>query len=112
MFGNLAPEHRFSYGDSVQKRAENAGQDAESVDSALRELLSEALGLPAPRVAAFTEASELFGALPEFDSMAVAAILTGIEDGFGVWIEDDEVEAEDFMTYGRLLGFTRRKVLG
>ena len=87
-------------------------KDAARVDSALRELLCEALGLPAERIADFAEGTALFGALPEFDSMAVAAILTGIEDGFGVWIEDDEVEAEDFLTYGRLLAFTQRKVLG
>ena len=46
-------------------------------DSALRALLAETLGLPATRVAAFDDATELFGALPEFDSMAVANLLTG-----------------------------------
>jgi|SRR5438067_13210394 len=95
-----------------QSRPQPPSYDAASVELALRELLRETLGLPAERVAAFADDTELFGALPEFDSMAVAAILTGIEDGFGVWIEDDEVEAEDFLTFGRLLAFTLRKVLG
>jgi acyl carrier protein len=77
-------------------------------DGALRGLLADVLGLPEERVAAFNADSELFGALPEFDSMAVANLLTGIEERFGVTIEDDEVEAEDFLTYGALLAFVER----
>jgi acyl carrier protein len=79
-----------------------------NADAALRAVLSNVLGLSAERVAAFDVGTELFGALPEFDSMAVAHLLTAIEERFGVMIEDDEVEAEDFMTYGRLLAFVER----
>jgi len=79
-----------------------------NADAALRALLSDVLGLGAERAAGFENDTELFGALPEFDSMAVAHLLTGIEERFGVMIEDDEVEAEDFMTYGRLLSFVER----
>ncbi len=61
-------------------------------------------------MAQFTDATELFGALPEFDSMAVANLLTEMEERLEFLIEDDEVEAEDFMTYGRLLHFVRRKL--
>ncbi len=78
---------------------------------ALRGLLADVLGLPESRVAGFTGATELFGALPELDSMAVATLLTEMEERLGVTIEDDEVEAEDFMTYGRLLAFVRRKIV-
>jgi acyl carrier protein len=78
------------------------------VDGALRALLADVLGLPSDRVAGFSASTHLFGALPEFDSMAVATFLTEMEDRFGVVIEDDDVEAEDFMTYGRLLAFARR----
>ena len=53
----------------------------------------------------------MFGALPEFDSMAVATLLTGIEERFAVLIEDDDVDAEDFATFGTLLAFVRRKLL-
>jgi hypothetical protein len=42
--------------------------------------------------------------------MAVANFLTEMEERIGVLIEDDDVEAEDFMTYGRLLHFVRRKI--
>ena len=79
-------------------------------DSALRALLAETLGLPAARVAAFDRETELFGALPEFDSMAVANLLTGIEEQFDVLIEDSDVEAEDFATFGTLSAFVERLV--
>ena len=81
---------------------------APDFDPALRALLAETLGLPAERVAAFDEATELFGALPEFDSMAVANLLTGIEERFAVLIEDSDVEAEDFATFGTLKAFVER----
>jgi acyl carrier protein len=78
------------------------------VNAQLRALLGETLGLPATRVAAFEPGTELFGALPEFDSMAVANLLTGIEERFSVLIEDSDVEAEDFATFGTLKAFVER----
>ncbi len=78
------------------------------IEPALRALLAATLGLPAARVAAFGPTTELFGALPEFDSMAVANLLTGIEERFAVLIEDSDVEAEDFASYGNLLTFVER----
>ena len=80
-------------------------------DATLRALLVDVLGLKAERIARFDEATALFGALPEFDSMAVATLLTGIEERFGVLIEDDDVDAEDFASFGTLLAFVRRKTL-
>ena len=53
-------------------------------------------------------ASFVTGRDAPFDSMAVANVLNGIEERFDVLIEDDDVEAEDFMTYGRLLAFVER----
>ena len=84
--------------------------DLKTVDHQLRALLADVLGLPKKRVDAFDPDTLLFGALPEFDSLAVANLLTGIEERLSVVIEDDDVEAEDFMTYGRLLAFAERKV--
>ena len=73
-----------------------------NVEATLRALLAEVLGLDAARVADVRSSRrDLFGALPEFDSMAVAALLTGIEERFAILIEDDDAEAEDFMTFGR-----------
>ncbi len=88
-----------------------AETDWTEIDATLRALLADVLGLDAVRIARFDETTELFGALPEFDSMAVATLLTGIEERFAVLIEDDDVDAEDFATYGSLLAFARRKVL-
>ena len=85
-------------------------REKDEADAALRGLLSDVLGLPASRVAEFAPSTGLFGALPEFDSMAVANLLTEMEERLGFLIEDDEIEAEDFMTYGRLLHFVRRKM--
>ena len=50
----------------------------------------------------------MLGAVPEFDSMAVATLLTGLEDRLAILIEDDDVEAEDFATFGRLLAVVQR----
>jgi acyl carrier protein len=83
-----------------------------SVEATLRALLVEVLGLAPTRVAAFDADTSLFGALPEFDSMAVATLLTGLEERLDILIEDDDVEAEDFMSFGRLLAFAERKTLG
>ena len=89
-----------------------ARDDQTTVDATLRALLTEVLGLPKKRIAAFEADTELFGALPEFDSMAVATLLTGLEEKLHILIEDDDVEAEDFMTFGRLLAFAQRKARG
>lgn len=86
--------------------------DAGEVDATLRATLTDVLGLDHDRVAAFTGSTPLFGAMPEMDSMAVAGVLTGLEERLGILIEDDEVDAELFGTYGNLLAFAERKALG
>ena len=85
--------------------------DADDVDVTLRAILIDVLGLPKERVSGFTEASPLFGALPEFDSMAVAGLLTELEERLGISIEDDEVDADMLESYGALLTFARAKAL-
>ena len=85
--------------------------DAEEVDRTLRAVLVDVLGLPAAQVARFGEATPLFGALPEFDSMAVAGLLTELEERLGILIEDHEVDADLLETYGHLLTFARAKAL-
>ena len=70
--------------------------EAHKVDATLRALLADVLGLGAERAAALTEDSGLFGELPEFDSMAVATVLTEMEDRLGILIDDDDVDGEIF----------------
>lgn len=74
----------------------------------LRELLSEVLGLAEEQVSGFADSTALFGSLPEFDSMAVANFLTALEERLGIIIEDDDVDAEDFASFGSLLAFVER----
>ena len=82
---------------------------ASDADAVLRQVLRDVLGLPADRVAAFTPETGLFGHLPELDSMAVAGLLTEVEDRLGIIIDDDEVDGEMLETYGALLAFVRAK---
>jgi acyl carrier protein len=85
--------------------------DAALVDATLRATLVDILGLSDARVAAFDDATPLFGALPELDSMAVATLLTELEDRLGINIDDDDVDVEMFETYGALLRFAQAKAL-
>lgn len=78
-------------------------------ETILRNIMADVLGLGAARAAALTSDSELFGALPEFDSMAVGIVLTELEDRLGIIIDDDEVDGELFATFGSLLAFCRAK---
>ena len=82
---------------------------AASTDRTLRAILQDVLGLSAVRVAVMTRETGLFGHLPELDSMAVAGLLTEIEDRLGIVIEDDEVDGEMLGTYGGLLDFVEAK---
>lgn len=82
------------------------------VENAVRAVLRDVLGLSAERAAAFREDTPLFGALPELDSLAVAGVLTEIEDRLGILIEDDEVDGEMLETFGALTRFAASKALG
>lgn len=82
--------------------------DREEVEATVRSLLVDVLGLDSARVARFDDETELFGALPELDSMAVATLLTEMEERLGILIEDEDVEAEDLMSFGRLVSLAER----
>ena len=88
-----------------------AMDDGQEVENTLRAVLADVLGLDPERVAGFDESTPLFGALPEFDSMAVAGLLTELEERLGILIEDHEVDADMLETFGALLTFARAKAL-
>jgi acyl carrier protein len=71
-------------------------------------VLDEVLGLKG-RAARFDDATQLLGAVPELDSMAVIGILTSLEDRFGFEIEDDEIDGSTFATVGSLVKFVQGK---
>jgi acyl carrier protein len=85
-------------------------EEQDPVDATLRGVLVDVLGLPEARGAPLGDDAALFGAMPEFDSMAVAGLLTELEDRLGIVIEDHEVDADLLETYGALLRFAREKV--
>lgn len=62
------------------------------------------------RSSSFTRATHLLGAIPELDSMAVVALITSIEERFGISIGDDEIDGQTFSTVGALSDFIGAKV--
>ena len=90
--------------------ASDLSQPAEAdTDLILRGVLADVLGLSPDRVAEFGPETGLFGHLPELDSMAVAGLLTEIEDRAGIFIDDDEVDGDMLETYGALRDFVIAK---
>ncbi|MBU2587339.1 MAG: acyl carrier protein [Alphaproteobacteria bacterium] len=84
--------------------------DEDALDQQLQTLIADVLGLDPAQAAAFDSDSGLFGHLPELDSMAVAGLLTEMEDRLGIVIEDDDVDGEMLETYGGLRAFARAKL--
>lgn len=72
-------------------------------------LLDEVLSLNG-RTAAFTADTALLGAIPELDSMAVVALITGMEERFGFIVDDDEIDGAAFATIGTLITFVEEKL--
>ena len=93
-------------------QAPNSQPDDRIIDvkAVMRALLRDVLSLPQTQVDAFDADTPLFGALPELDSMAVAGLLTEIEDRFDILIEDDDIDGETFETFGSLVAFARGKL--
>lgn len=46
--------------------------------------------------------TELFGAIAEFDSMAIVTIIGEIEDQFDITFDDDDISAENFSSVASL----------
>jgi acyl carrier protein len=85
-------------------------QSRGEIEDRVRAVLADVLGLAPERVAAFRADTPLFGALPELDSMAVAGVLTELEDQLGIVIDDDEVDGDMLETFGALAGFAAGKL--
>ncbi|WP_342029191.1 acyl carrier protein [Sphingomonas sp. CFBP 13720] len=81
------------------------------IEDTVRAVLRDILGLSVDRAAAFDATTPLFGALPELDSMAVAGVLTELEDRLGILIEDDDIDGETMETFGSLVQFASGKAL-
>jgi len=79
------------------------------MDQRLRRILADVLALSPAVVAGFTANTGLFGHLPALDSMAVAHLLTEMEDRLHITVEDNEVDGELLDTYGHLLAYAHTK---
>jgi acyl carrier protein len=58
-------------------------------------VLAELLGGDSER---YTPETELFGSLPELDSLALVELITVIEERFGFELDEDDITAEVFGT--------------
>lgn len=62
------------------------------------------------KVNGFTAETRLLGELPELDSMAVLTVIMGLEEFFGITVEDDDISAETFETVGSVAEFVNSKI--
>ena len=76
----------------------------------VKRVLREALQL-GDRVKAFDESTGLFGSIPEFDSMAVVAVVAGLEEQFEIEIDDDDITVEIFESVGALTRYIQGKLV-
>ncbi|WP_375422894.1 acyl carrier protein [uncultured Friedmanniella sp.] len=74
----------------------------------VRSVLVATLGLEY-RLDQLDESTELFGTLPELDSLAVLELVSALEDHFEIVIEDEEFSGEIFATLGSLAEFVQDK---
>jgi acyl carrier protein len=84
----------------------------QEIEQTVRAVLRDVLSIDAARAETFDGSTELFGALPELDSMAVAGLLTELEDRLGIVIDDDDVDGDLLATFGSLTDYAARKVGG
>ena len=77
------------------------------IERKVRQVLDSILVLRG-RAEDFRTETPLLGSLPELDSMAVAYLITAIEEQIGITIPDDEIDGAVFATFGALVGFVQR----
>jgi acyl carrier protein len=99
-------------GEADAADANCSGISRAALDRALKAIIADVLGIDPDQADGFDHDSGLFGHLPELDSMAVAGLLTEMEDRLDIVIEDDDVDGEMLETYGGLLAFAEAKLTG
>ena len=65
----------------------------DATEVALAGLLADLLGGDPGR---YTPDTELFGSLPELDSLALVELITAIEERFDIELDEDDITAEVF----------------
>jgi len=79
-----------------------------NINKFAKDLLKQALHLESD-ITLFDSATPLLGNLAELDSIGVVNVITLIEEQLGCIIEDDEINAEVFETFGSLVIFIEGK---
>ena len=97
-------------GDTQAQASDGLAMSRAALDTALKSIIADVLGIDADQADALDGESGLFGHMPELDSMAVAGLLTEMEDRLDIVIEDDDVDGEMLETYGGLLAFAEAKL--
>lgn len=72
-------------------------------------VLDDALHLQ-QRALTFDVNTPLLGSLPELDSMAAVALITGLENHFGVTFDETDLNADTFATVGSLCSLVQAYV--
>lgn len=72
-------------------------------------ILDEILSLQG-RSATMTADTPLLGAVPELDSMAVVGVIGALEEHFGIFFDDDEIDGQTFATVGSLVEVVSAKL--
>jgi acyl carrier protein len=98
----------LSDAEAIANRA--AMKSPDTIVDVVRNVLCDVLSIDATRAATFDADTPLFGSLPELDSMAVAGLLTELEDRLGIMIDDDDVDGDLLATFGSLSDYAIHKV--
>lgn len=80
-----------------------------SLEEEVRDLIDDTLSLGG-RLAGMNAKGRLLGSVPELDSVGVVAILTALEERFGLTVNDDEITADTFATLGSLVEYVDQKL--
>lgn len=64
------------------------------------------------RAQSFEADTQLLGALPELDSMAVVSLINAMEERFGISVNDDEISGDTFASVGSLSRFVIERIGG
>jgi acyl carrier protein len=75
-------------------------------EQTLSSVLNSVLGLNR----SYQKDTLLLGAIPELDSATIIALIVTLEDQFGIQLNDDEISAELFTSFGSLWSFIAQKI--
>ena len=102
-----APDLEYPYHKSLT--TSRTGRTRLSVEDQVVGVIGRVLELGG-RKDALTRDTRLLGSMPELDSMAVATLITSLEEHFDFVIDHDEIDGTVFTTVGSLTDFVQGKL--